>query len=207
MSAVSNLLRRKLEDALSSADAHTEAAIRDVWKVIGPQPTCPFVSDVMRELLSICANGLIERERAAIDVVSDTVLPFKDTLAGGLARELSVVVEAVFPLDKFVALVEHTPGVYQRGQADPRKFDQSSYEHYLALIRVSAANVARQSIRRTRLVLDELLLQKEAKKGPLWKRMASAAWSGLAKPVVKWTFGIVAAVLTAWALKHLGVGP
>jgi hypothetical protein len=58
-----------------------------------------------------------------------------------------------------------------------------------------------------RLVLDELLLQKETKKVSLWKKIASWTWYGLAKPTVKWAFGIVAAVLAALAVKFLGVGP
>lgn len=195
MSDLPNLLRRKLEDELSMVDSHTEAAIREVWKTIGPQPTCPFVSDVMREVQMICANGLTERERVAVDLLSATVLPFKETLSVGLVQELTAVTETSFPLDKFVALVEHTPGVYQRRQAETRNFDQSSYEHYLALIKSSAANVPRRSIRRMRLVLDELLLQKETEKVSLWKKIASWTWYGLAKPTMKWAFGIVATVL------------
>jgi hypothetical protein len=70
---------------------------------------------------------------------------------------------------------------------------------------VGAANLSRDTVSSAQLVLDELLLQRAVSKRSRWQQAVAGTWKFVALPLVKWTFGILAAVVTAILLVLLGI--
>lgn len=202
---IASLLERKLVDALRRVDGEAEAAIRQAWVGIGPDPKTPFVSTTMGVIKQACWEGLQARERTAKEVVAHTLAPHRSRLSPKFNQLLMAVVTKQFSTEQYVALVEHTPGVYQRSLARASKFEERSYNVALALVKVQSANAAHQAIERMSLVLQELHLQAVSGRQPWWNVLFLSFWSLIAKPAVKWAFGILAGVVTAIILAFLGL--
>jgi hypothetical protein len=191
------LIDRKLQAALHEVDEKAESEILHAWDTVGPQPTCPFVNELMGSIQSACVAGLNEREERALNVIQETIAPVRSRLTSRMVDELMPVVGRHFPEDKYVALVEKTPGLYQSRQAS-FKFQAGTFQILYSALRAQAANRSGESVRRIRLHLDEQLLQLKLSRHPWWK----ALWTGT-QPAFKWAFGIAAAVVTAAALTYL----
>ena len=192
-----HVIEQKLTQALREADASTEEQARAAWSAIGPAPTCPSVGTVMKTIHHALAHGYRERGRVAKEVVVSTLTPIRTELTTRLVKEAMAVVVKAFPDDSFLALAQHTPGVYQRHLAPANKFEESVYSLELALMSVSAANFSRQSVVSIQTALDEMLLYESIANPAWWKRAPSALLKFVALPAVKWVFGIVAAVVIA----------
>ena len=199
------VIEDKLGHALKDVDAATEEHARAAWSGICPAPTCPSVGAVMEAAHHALAHGYSERERVANEVILSTLTPIRGAVTPALVGAVMGVVTRAFPHDKFLALVQHTPGVYKRQLASPSKFDERIYSVQLALIRTSAANISRRSVGRIQTTLDEMLLHQSNLTPVWWRRALSVIFKFIVLPVVKWVFGIASALILAALTYVLGI--
>lgn len=200
------LVKRKLQVALHDVDSKSLACAREAWKDISPAPNCPAIADVMKIMHAAIANGLTERSRLCLDVVIETVSPFKKSLSKKIAEEIMEVVKQFFPKEHFQVVAHQTYEVYTRAQAPTNKLNKRIFENEHALIVLTEANISRQAMYRVRTALDELLLQERSAHPSWWKRLLSGFWKFLAFPLVKWALTLIGAVITAFVLHALGLG-
>lgn len=200
-----DVLEQKLAQALRDVDAAMQNQARATWADIGPTPNCPSVDSVMKAMHQVLAQGYQERARVAKEAVLSTLVPIRSKLTSTLAEKVMAAVVKAFPDDTFVTLATHTRGVYERRLAPAGKFSEHAFSLELALITVSAANNARQSVQSIQTALDEMLLQQAIANPVWWKRAPSTIWKFVTLPMMKWIFGIASAVLIAVILHALGI--
>ena len=156
------LFARKLADALCVADDAVMAEVRELWKNIGPGPTCPNVSDLMRNLQHTLARGHVSRQKTVIELAGEMTVSYTSLLSPSVVDKLMQVVEQSFRNDHFVDSAKSTEGIYQRRQAPRNRFEQSAFALEFCLIQVGAANSVSQTISRVRTLLEDACLKQTA---------------------------------------------
>lgn len=157
------LFARKLTDALNNVDGKTLAEARSHWKDVGPAPACPCVTEVLRKIHQVLAQGHADRERAAKELVEETVFAYSSLLSTRFIEDMMKVVEGQFSKDHYVQFAANTEGVYQRATAPSNKFNGRALQHELSLIRVGAANNATQAVSRLRTLVEDAQLRQHVK--------------------------------------------
>lgn len=191
------LLSQKLASAIREVDLINQEKVLAEWSLINPSPQCPYISDLMNRIHSGLVAGLREKERLAKDIVITTLNPFRKYLTTELAQEIMDRINTLFTENDLLNLVEKTPDVYNRSNAQKNKFNQDAYFLDFSLISLSAINISRQSLANIQIVIDELLLRETIAK-PVkltwWKHLLHIIWK-FTKSIWKWIFGIVTAVI------------
>lgn len=199
--------KTKLHDVLAKVDDETRLAMQACWSTIGPAPTCPHVSEVMRHMHQAQAAGLKKRADAALRAIQELLKPIEATITKADIEAVMGEVRNAFPGTTYTGIVGNVPGVYQRRAAPNHKFQQHGYEQDAALMRVGSINAARQVIREIQHALDELLMQRARLTPSRSKRMCVFLWQhAIASPigkVISTAVGLVLLWLLNLGLRHL----
>jgi len=198
---VLKIFEKKLTDALLVADNVALSEGRDIWKDIGPAPSCPHVGALMRNIQHALVRGHVAREKIALKVVSETVASYDKLLSSHFAEELMEVITRAFPRDHYIKFAKNTKRVYARqAQAQKNKFNENAFELELALIHASSSNMANRTISKVHTFLEDELLKKTINTPRKWVR-----WKVFATPLFKWVLGIMTALLVAFLIGYLGL--
>jgi len=123
------LFEKKPADALRTADIAAQSRCRDVWKGIGPTPSCPFIETVMQNMQQVLVHGHAARESAALQVVAETAASYKKIISSKFIEEMTEVVTKAFPMDHYVQFAENTKSVYaQHATAQRIRFNESIFK-------------------------------------------------------------------------------
>ena len=200
-----NVLSRKLATELAAVDARAESEVRRAYSDVVAAPEPPFVSQVLGPIRVACSAGYRERAQVARDVVRATVEPFLPKLSSRDGDKVLDVVREHFPPEKYVAAVASTPGVFQRREAAERKVEQGVFDLQFALVKAEAHTAAIRAVAQIKLDLDEAMLRTANQRGSGWLRALRVLWTQVAKPLVAWSFGILAVVIAAYLVWALGI--
>lgn len=161
-----NLLRTldaKLQRMIDDLDNATRDEVRARWSRINPAPNCPHSADLLKCIREIVGKAYTDRGRQAADAIRASLCDLPDNVIVDMGEPLKQIAGKVVCNEPFLQLVSGTPGVYERSSAPRGKFLQTSYEHELALMRVTAENVTRREIEKIRQVIDEAVLKAKAR--------------------------------------------
>ncbi|MES2162903.1 MAG: hypothetical protein V4476_17225 [Pseudomonadota bacterium] len=154
----------KLHGLVNEFDESVRAEIREVWKSIDPGPSCRYSSELLMGIHEIVGKAYVDRGRQAAEVVRTSLCDIPDGVIVAMGDPFKQIIEQFFLNDPYLLLVSNTPGVYERRNAFPGKFFKESYDHHMALIKVTAANVTRRSIDRMNLLIVEAVLKAKARR-------------------------------------------
>lgn len=149
-----SLIQQKLEVIAREEDAELTASMTTIWGRVDPSPHCPWVGELMQSVNRTCYQSIVTRGARVALTLAKTLANLKPRYEKNLAAELKALVDPFFPEDLYLAPAINTRGVYQR-RGDPRKFDDSAYEHALVLARVGSANGSRDAKHKAHLAIDE----------------------------------------------------
>ena len=198
---VLKIFEKKLADALLATDNVALSGGRDIWKDIGPAPSCPNVGDLMRNIKHALARGHVARDQIVLQLVAETVASYEKLLSSKFIEELMAVVTRAFPRDHYIKFAKNTRGVYARNaQAQKNKFNERAFELELSLIHASSSNMANRTTSRVRTFLEDALLKKTINTPRWWVR-----WKVFAAPLFRWVVGIMTALLVAALIAYLGL--
>lgn len=156
---VIELFANKLADALKATDEVSLTEVRDIWKTVGPSPSCPYVGDLTRNIQYALARGHVARNGVVNKLASETAASYPSLLSPSFIDRLMQVVDQQFQKDHLVESAKSTEGIYQRRLAPKTKFDPDGFASEFSLIQASAANSARQTIARVRTLLEDACLK------------------------------------------------
>ena len=198
---VLKIFEKKLAEALLVADNVALSEGRDIWKDIGPAPSCPYVGDLMRNIQHALARGHVARDQKVLQLVAETVASYEKLLSSKFIEELMEVVARAFPRDHYIKFAKNTQGVYARhAQTQKNKFNERAFELELSLIHASSSNMANRTISRVRTFLEDALLKKTINTPRWWVR-----WKVFAVPLCSWVVGIMTALLVAALIAYFGL--
>lgn len=198
-----SITSEKLKQALELVDSSVRDKIRNTWSNVGPAPECPYIGDVIKEIHLLCAEGYRQRGLVAKETVLATVTPVRAKLKPRDYNDILAVAEQLLTGDPYAALPAHTLGVYERRQAQKRKYDLYNGDAEMALIAADAANLSRGSIRSIKIALDEMRIQDSLERPSGWQRYGIPAWNFVVSPSIKWASALIAGAILALLAAYL----
>ena len=191
------LIDNKLAISLKRIDENVSSNIINEWSVFSPDPNCPTGGSVQERIKNICARGFSDREKAAAEQLEHILTQHGSLLNKKLSTALVKLLKEHFPDDKYVAVSSKTEGVFIRKNAPQSRLAKEVVELNQSLIAVAAKNMSRSSLHAlTQIVNDHGLRARKGKKS-FTQSFLHVFTHCVAIPSIKWTFGIISAVVVA----------
>jgi hypothetical protein len=172
--AVKTLLEQKLDRLAREQLAELMPKIDAAWARVNPGPNCIWIGDLAKEVRLACGKAIVELGDRVAAMLTETLRTLRLPYEEGLTEQLAKLLDPLFPENLFLAPVENTRGVHERG-GNPQRFDMRAFDHELVLAQVTSANASRDARAKAQLAIDEYLLSvKSGRVTP--KRWPSRLW-------------------------------
>lgn len=179
-----NAVGKKLQRLIEDVDDKNRGKIRALWQNITPAPDCMHSTVLCERLQEIIGPTYAARAGLAADVICADLSEAPHSVIVEIRKPLMKLVEHLLA-EPYHPLISSTPSVYERKGAPSGKFLQSSFEHTLALIRVTAINATHRGLRDIDAVFEEAALKAQL------REMRSSAVKAISVNIVDSTIGVV----------------
>jgi hypothetical protein len=149
---------KKIQCLIDDIDERNRGEIRKLWRDITPAPKCVHSSELCKRIQETIGPAYAARTRLVAEAIGTALSEAPHNAISEIREPLMQRVERLL-VDPYHQLISSTPGVYERKGAPPGKFLCSSFEHMLALIKVTAINTARRGLRDIDAVIESAALQ------------------------------------------------